>query len=243
MNGKIYAIMSLVPQNGAKYVTTNLGYFANKLNKKNKVLLIDLDFNNPVLCYHYVKDSVYNIDNLVPLKNDLNEDFLLDNITKTNLGFDILKGTNIKNKNYITAEIVAKILTLVKKIYTHIFIVIPSDLAISSVAITLLNSNKLILVLRSNYANDIKVISFLENMKSFLKDGMTINIIINNKDYNHSLNISDKISKTDNINVNYLGILDYDTRTVDNINLGEKSIFRKSNSNNRIFKDICKKML
>lgn len=241
MNGRIYTIISLIPQNGAKYVAINLGYFTKKTKKKSKVLLIDLDFYNPTLGYHWTKDSVYNIDNLVPMKNDLSLDALLTNITKTDIGFDILKGTTVKDENYIPVDLVAKILTLAKEEYTDIFVVVPPNLNNANIIMTLLNTDKIILVIKNNYANNFKIVDFLKRLESFVDKELTIDIIINDKNYSHNLNISETIS-TAEANVNYIGILDYDKRTVDNINLTQKSLFKKGNSNSKIFKDICKKL-
>ena len=70
MGGKVFCILSVTPQNGSKYIATNLGYQLRRINKnfkKKKVLLIDFDFESPVLCSHFIKDRPYSgIDNLLP---------------------------------------------------------------------------------------------------------------------------------------------------------------------------------
>lgn len=243
MNGKIYHIVSLIPQNGAKYIATNLGYFAKKRKKDSKILLIDLDFNNPTLGYFYTKDFTYSIDNLVPIKNDIRKVTINNNIIKTNLGFDILKGSSIKSSEYISSDLVAIILNLAKEMYDYIFVVTQSNLKNPNTAITLLNANEVILVLRNNYSNLLKSTSFLQEIKPFIESKSALNIIINYKDYRSEINISKVIKSTEEIDINYLGVLDYDMKSVDNINLKEKNFFKRNSVNDRVFKHICRKIL
>lgn len=243
MDGKIYHIMSLIPQNGAKYVATNLGYFAKKRKKDSKILLIDLDFDNSTLAYFYTKDYTYSIDNLMPVKNDIKKATIYNNVIKTNLGFDILKGTSIKSSDYISSDLVAIILNLVKKMYDYIFVVTQSNLKNPSTVITLLNTNEVILVLRNNYSNLIKSTKFIQEIKPFIEGKSALNIVINYKDYNNEVNISEVIKSTEEININCLGVLDYDIKSVDNLNLKKRGYFKRKSINDRVFKHICKEIL
>jgi len=242
MSGKIYNIISLVPQNGAKYVAMNLGYFTKK-RKKGKILLVDMDFENPTLGYSYTQDSPYSIDNLMPIKDDLKKANLINNITQTKLGVDILKGSFMYSGNYIPPELTATILNLAKEEYDYIFVVTQSNLENANNVIALLNNDKVILVLRNNYSNALKITRFLENIKRFLKTEQAVNIIMNYVSYNNVLNISETIKNIGNANVNYLGILYYDTKSTDNKNLGEKNSFKRHSINDKTFKYICKKIL
>ena len=244
MSGKIYHVMSLIPQNGAKYVTVNLGFFTKKRKKDSEVLLIDLDFDNPTLGYFYTKDSVYSIDNLVPVKNDLKKNTFKNNITKTSLGFDILKGSSVKSNNYISSNLVATVLNLAKEIYDYVFVVTQSDLKNSNVAITLLNADEVILVLKNNYSNLVKSTGFLQEIQPFIRKESHLNMILNYKDYRNEVNISEIIKESNNeMNINYLGVLDYDAKSTDNLNLKEKNFFKRASVNDRVFKHICKKIL
>src|SRR5690606_23916112 len=142
---------------------------AKKRKKDSKILLIDLDFNNPTLGYFYTKDFTYSIDNLVPIKNDIRKVTINNNIIKTNLGFDILKGSSIKSSEYISSDLVAIILNLAKEMYDYIFVVTQSNLKNPNTAIILLNANEVILVLRNNYSNLLKSTSFLQEIKPFIE--------------------------------------------------------------------------
>lgn len=242
MNGKVYTIMSLVPQNGAKYIATNLGYYTKKAKKDKKILLIDFDFNTPTLGKHFIKENQANVDDLVHLKNNLTKDLLAEKISKTNLGFDILKGTNMQDKNFIEEDLIVKILIFAKEMYTDVFVVMSPDMYNSNVIVTILNSDKLILVLRNNYSNELKLMSFVYDIKPYIKEIQNLDIVLNYRDYNHSLRITD-IFKKEDIQINHIHLLDFDDKTIDNTNLEEKSIFKRSNKNTKTFKKICKDFL
>lgn len=242
MSGKIYTIMSLVPQNGGKYVTTNLGFYTDRYIKKSKVLLIDLDFETPKLASHYTEGSAYDIDDLVPYRDNIDKKIIMEKITKTRAGFDVLRGTNMK-EGYISPDVIAKILILAREMYTHVFVTASPDLANSNIVMSVLNSDKLILVLRNNYANDMRISGFINSLDPYLNDDIEVDILFNYRDYNHTLKITKEIRFKDDKEFNYLGFLEYDGKTVDNTNIGERSIFKRGNINKRLFKKICKKHL
>lgn len=243
MNGKIYTIMSLVPQNGAKYIATNIGYYANKHIKKSKVLLVDLDSHSPMLASHYVKNSQYNIDDLVPFQDTLTKQILKEKITKTSVGFDVLKGTEMREQDYVSPEIVAKALILAKEMYTHIFVVASPDLSSPNVVMSVLNSERLMIVLRNNYGNELVLGGLIASLNPYLSDEVPLDVIFNYRDFNHTLQITENIAFKNDKKVNYLGFVEYDGKTVDNTNIGENSILKRGNTNKKLFKTICKNYL
>lgn len=242
MRGKVFCIMSVVPQNGAKYVATNLGYFIKKTrkNKSKKVLLIDFDFKNPTLCYHYINESIYNIDKLSLIEKDLDNEVFERTVSKTKLGFDVLKGTEVCNSELISKELIANILNISKEMYDYIFVVINSNINNPATVISLLNATKVILVTKNDYTNNLKIEGALSTVKKFMKDKSNINILYNYSNYLHKIKVSKKI-KDDT--VDYLSILDYAPKSIDNINLGKKLFTSKKTINDNKFKKICKIIL
>lgn len=238
--GKIYTIMSIAPQNGAKYVATNLGFFTNT-EKKTKVLLIDFDFENSFLCNYYLKDSLYDIDDLVHIKDMIDRNTFIDKITKTKLGFDVLKGSTMESSTFVSEDLVAKILILAKEIYTHIFVVVAPNFSVPSTAMTILHSNKLILVARNNKLNETKITDVISGIRPYIKD-VDLGFIFNYKDYNDVLTLSEVRELIDK-DIDFLGSLEFDSGSVDNINLGAESFLKRMNVNNKIFKSICKKII
>lgn len=232
--------MSISPQNGAKYVATNLGHFTNT-DRKTKVLLVDLDFENAFLCSHYLTESLHSIDDFVHMKDSVDTNLFIEKVTKTTLGFGVLKGSTMGKADFIPAEIIAKLLIIAKNIYTHIFVVISPDFSSPNTAMTLLHSDKLILIARNNYLNKNKVLEVIAGIKPYVSD-KEIGLIFNYKDHNSVLTMS-YIKSLINQDLKYLGSLDFDPGSVDNINLGESSILKKANINSREFKKICKEFI
>lgn len=236
MSAKIYSIMSLIPQNGAKYLTANLGHALGKHKNKSKVLLIDFDFNNPVLCYHFIRDSIYDLDNLEPFGVNLKEEDFLNNIINTDLHFDILKGSKLGKPELFPRELTAKIINYAKMNYDYVFIVINPDTNNPSTVISLLNSDEIILVIRNNYTNFVKIEDLVSPINMFTR-GKPIKIIENMSNYNNNINVVKKIK---DFNIEYLGALDFDASTIDNVDLGGKPLFTRKNVNASKFDKILK---
>lgn len=239
MSGKVYSIISLIPQNGAKYIASNLGYFTKRKYKNSKVLLIDFDFDNPTLCYHFVKDSIYSIDNLAPVEIGLDKDTLCKNITKTKFKVDILKGSSLGNSNFFSKELIAKILNLSKEVYDYIFVVTSPNTNNPVTVMTLLNSDKLVLVVRNNYSNLQKIEKSLQMFSNFIKDKSDIKVISNYNDYNNDLDIL----KTINVDYKYSSLIDFVAKSTDNKNLAEKIFFKRKTINDRKFKELVKDLI
>lgn len=242
MRGKVICLMSIVPQNGAKYLATNLGYFIkkNKKTKKKKVLLIDFDFANPTLCHHFVDSSTYNIDNLSLMEDELDTEMFKRAVVKTKLGFDILKGTKVCNPEIFSREVIAKILNISKESYDYIFVVANPQVSNSATIVTLLNSNKVILVAKNDNTNDFKFKDVLASIGSFMKDDLDIKVVYNYVNYFHKTKIAEKVS---DYNVKSVTILDYVPKSTDNINLGKKLPMRRKTINDKKFKRLCKELI
>lgn len=242
MRGKIFCLISIVPQNGAKYLATNLGYFIkkNKKTKKKKVLLIDFDFANPTLCHHFVDSSTYNIDNLSLMEEDLNFELFRRAVVKTKLGFDILKGTKVCNSEIFSRDVIAKILNLAKEIYDYIFVVANPQVSNSATIVTLLNANKVILVAKNDYTNDFKFKDVLASIGSFIKNKSDIKLVYNCVNFFHKTKIVEKVKE---YNVSSITILDYVPKSIDNINLDKKLPMKKRTINDKKFKKLSKELI
>lgn len=245
MSGEVFCIISLVPQNGAKYLATNLGYFMKKRHKNKKVLLIDFDFDNPTLCYHYTKNSIYSIDNLASLDiaNKFDRKNFKNSITELNMGVDILKGTSIQNintfPNIFTKNFFAKIINMSKEFYDYVFVVTNHDVNKSETLVTLLNSNKVLLVIKNNYTNALKLDKYLLKISEFKDDKNDIKIISNFNEYDYGIKTFNQ-SMIEGIA--HLALLDYVPKSIDNSNLDSKNIFKRRTINDVKFKEICKKI-
>lgn len=232
--------MSMSPQNGAKYVATNLGHFTNT-DRKTRVLLIDLDFENAFLCSHYLAESPHSIDDFVHIKDSIDTNLFLEKVTKTRLGFEVLKGSTMGKTDFIPAELIAKILIIARSIYTHVFVVISPDFLSPNTAMTLLHTDKLILVARNNYSNKNKALEVMAGIKPYVSD-KEVGLIFNYKDHNSVLTLS-YLKSLFSEDLKYLGSLDFDPGSVDNINLGENSMLKRANTNSREFKKIYKEFI
>lgn len=239
MSAKVYSVISLIPQNGAKYLTTNLGYTLGRKKKKKKILLIDFDFNDPTLCHHFVKDSIYDLDGLGPFGANLKEEDFLNNITNTSLGFDVLKGSKLGRVSFFSKELIAKIINYAKSNYDYVLIVTSPDVKSSPTVVSLLNSDEVLMVVRNNYANLLKVASVINSIETFSR-GKTIKIVENISNYNKNINIVESIK---DYKVQYVGFLNFDLASIDNLDLEKKSFLKKKNINKRKFKEILKGLL
>lgn len=238
MNGKVFNVMSLIPQNGAKYVTSNLGFFMKKKFKNKKILLIDFDFENPTLYYHFIKDSVYSIDDLISIEKSLDRNSFYNNIIKTEFKVDIFKGSGLGTANLFSKELIAIILNFAKEMYDYIFVVTSSDVNNSAIIMTLLNADKVILVVRNNYSNLLKIDKKLKEINTFVKDKSIIKIVANFNNYNQEMNILDKVQ-----GYSYLSLLDFVSKSIDNRNLKEKFFIKRKTINDRKFKEIIKELI
>ncbi|MBP1308695.1 MinD-like ATPase involved in chromosome partitioning or flagellar assembly [Paenibacillus sp. 1182] len=245
MSGKVYAIMSVVQGNGAKYVATNLAKSLRRNGKKEmfkKVLLIDFDFENPCLAYEFVKeDDTHGIDNLLAHLNSsgLNESVFSENVIRTSLDVDVLRGTHFigKVKRFSSLQI-ESILEVARKLYEVVIVVISPKANNAGTVYTLFEADQVILVLRNNHANLLKVDGVLRVVNQYHKTEHPTLVIYNMKNMLSKVDVNDKL-KDSLLDLKVVGVLEYDDQSTDNLDLQKKeSIFAAKPINAKVFADI-----
>ncbi|MDF2880109.1 MAG: hypothetical protein K0R54_666 [Clostridiaceae bacterium] len=236
MNGKVFVISSVVSGNGAKYLATNLAFERQvKVKDKKKVLLIDFDFENPTLAYQYVKnDSVHGIDNLIINGDAVNEDLFMENIIKTTIKVDVLKGTKFSdNIKVFTKEQIEKIIQISKDTYDFIYIVVSGKSNNAGTVYSLLNADKVTIVAQNNYSNMQKIERMTKMINSYYKKDEELLLVYNFNNINSLADVGSKLTKTQ-----VAGILAYDDKSIDNIDIEKKLSKFASKGNN--FKEFQK---
>lgn len=232
MNGKVFAVLSAVQGCGAKYVATNLAFEMKKKNKDKNILLIDFDFENPYLAYEYVKkDEVHGVDNLVINAEGMTEELFKENITKTMLGVDVLKGTKVPEKQKsFTKDHIETIITFSKAIYDYIYIVVNNKSNNAGTVYGLLHSNKVVVVTQNNYTNLMRMERVLKMVNQYYRGQSPLLIVFN---YVNPSAKSDVNSKFLEMNVTIIGTLEYEPKSIDNVNLEKRmTIFGNKSSDN-----------
>lgn len=230
MEGKVFVISSVVQGNGAKYVAMNLAFEMQKKYKDKKVLLVDFDFENPFLAHEYVKnDEVHGIDNLVNSINSegLTEELFEENIINTSLNVDVLRGTKfIDKQKQFTKEQIETVIEFSKKMYDYVYIVVNGRSNNAGTVYGLLNADEVILVVKNNYSNLLKIERVYKMVSQYYKKQNEINILFNFKNLNAKSDIN---AKLEGYKVKVVGILEYDEKSIDNLNLEKRfSLFSKS---------------
>ncbi|WPS85408.1 AAA family ATPase (plasmid) [Brevibacillus halotolerans] len=246
MNGKVYAIMSVVQGNGAKYVATNLAKSIKRKEKKeNKsVLLVDFDFENPYLAYEFVKhDSIHGIDNLLPHihESGISQEVFQENIISTRIDVDVLRGTQFIGKSKQFSKLhVDSILNTARKLYDVIIVVVSPKANNAGTVYTLFNADQVILVLRNNYSNFLRVDLSLRIVNQYTKGDSPTLIIYNMQNIQSKADVSEKL-KGFPFDLKVAGVLEYDERSIDNVDLEKKeSVFSLKPINAKAFIDIEK---
>lgn len=240
MSGKVLAVMSAIPGNGAKYVATNLAKAIRERNKGLRVLLIDFDFDNPFLAYPYVQhDNTHGIDNLLPhIHNGLSEEIFRENVISTKLGVDVLRGTQFVGRVRMFAKNhVESILDVSRKLYDVVLVVIMSTVNNAGTVYTLLNADQLILVLRNNYANELKLDKVCGVISHYYASDKPVLVVYNFQNYYGKAEMNDKLQSLP-VEVKVVGVLEYDERTIDNLDLEKKL----KNINAKTFHQIAKQL-
>lgn len=235
MTARICTLISILPQNGAKYLTTNLGFSLKKKKRKSKVLLIDFDFQDPTLCLFCTKDLNKGLDKIEPFGSDVTKDQVISNIVKFEDAPDILKGSTLRSQALFSQATIIKVINYVKVDYDYIFIVCNPSLN-PATTVSLLNSDEILLVIRNNYGNLLNALNCVKALEAVRRDSV-FNVVENYSsatDTNVLRNLKD-------YNLKYIGSLAFDENSVDNIDLTKKSIF-KQNQNKSVFLNILKSM-
>lgn len=240
MSGKLCVLTSVVQGNGAKYVATNLACELKQREKNARILLVDFDFDNPFLAYSFVQhDDIHGLDNLINniSSQGIDDELFMENIIKTKINVDVLKGTNfIEKPKKFTAEQINIILEKSLKLYDYVYVVVNAKANNAGTIYSLMKADKVLLVLRNNYANLERVDRVLKLVNQYYpKKG--ISVVYNFKNLNSKLNINKKF---DDLDTEILGVLDYEEKGIDNLNLEKKeSLFNRS-ANSKTFAKINK---
>lgn len=241
MSGKIIPILSVIPQNGSKYLATNLGYYMKKEQNK-KMLLIDFDFEYASLGHHFVKESDCNIDTLLMSGWEYeNNNFELFEraITSTKLGFDVLVGSSVGRNDFFKTDFISDVLNASVELYDYIFVVVNPKIENPATAITLLNAYKIILVAKNNYTNQLKLESVIMLIEELKRPHTQVNIIFNNNSTNVKNESSLELDFEMPNNFVVFETICFVPRSIDNKNLINKSIFKRKTYNDAVFRRIC----
>jgi len=233
----VTVLMSAVQGNGAKYVATNLATEVKRKENEKKVLLVDFDFENPFLAHAFIKhDEVHGIDNLINNITDdgLSDELFLEDMIQTKMGVDVLRGTRfIEKVKMFSKQHIQVILEKAKQHYHYVFIVVNAKANNAGTIVSLMEADKVLMVLRNNYANLLKVERVLKLIKQY-STVETVHVAFNFKNLNSKLDINEKF---ENYNVVVLEVLEYDEKSIDNLNLEKKeSVFSKSMNSKAINK-------
>jgi MinD-like ATPase involved in chromosome partitioning or flagellar assembly len=253
--GNLILLSSIVQGNGSKYATVNIAYELLKIlekKEKNKILLIDFDIECPTLGMSlYLKSKKSDlqelksgIDDIVEKinLNILNQEIFLDTCTnidiglRTNIPLYILKGTNVIGKyKAFTKEVVEKIISYAKNSFDYVFVVSNNKSNNAGLIFSLNESNEIIILAKNNYSNIENFDKTMSLFNQYKNKDSKISIL-----YNYGSNPKCDIgAKVLNYEISSLGILEYNDKDVDNLNLTQKSIFYDG-PNKEIFKKIAK---
>ncbi|MFF2531486.1 AAA family ATPase [Brevibacillus sp. NPDC058079] len=249
MSGKVYAIMSVVQGNGAKYVATNLARAMKRKEKKenNKILLVDFDFENPYLAYDFVKqDKTHGIDNLLPHihESGISQEIFQENIIATRIDVDVLRGTQFigKYKQFSKFHIEA-ILDTARKLYDIVIVVVSPKVNNAGTVYTLFHADQVILVLRNNYSNYLRVDVAMRIVNQYAKGENPTLIVYNMQNVQSKAEVNEKLKEFP-FELKVAGVLEYDERSIDNVDLDKKeSMFLSKRINAKTFAEIEKHLV
>ena len=237
MDGKVIGISSIIPQNGAKYTAINLSHFLKKINKTKKIIILDFDFEFPMSNYEELRNVELNIDKLASSSLEINPDTIEEYIVKTKMGVDMIKGSYLHSPSFFSEKFLSLIVNISKELYDYVIIVFNTYNINAGTIVSLLNSEKLILIAKNNASNELMIQKSLKNLKTYYPENKNIDIIYNFKNHYSKSNF---INDIDSTQLNILGVLEYAQNTVDNNNLQKKSKFGKKSVNDSFFKKLAK---
>lgn len=253
--GKLIMLSSIIKGNGSKHLAVNLSYeMANqmeKLNKGQKVLLIDFDIYNPTLGLQLYQDlldeknktSNMGIDSVIE-KNQLNlitDENFIDNCiylgNKEKIPLYLLKGTNYPERyNLYQREDIENILFYAKNNFDYVFVVADSSHNNAGFIYSLTHIEQLILVSRNNIANFKRLNFIFSIINQYYSSIFPIKVV-----YNYGNNRTCKVNDwilDQKVKVDFLGVLEYDADDFDN-----SGIFRTSFLSRKLNKSIYKSIV
>lgn len=249
MSGKVYAVMSVVQGNGAKYVATNLAKSLKRKDKKESksVLLVDFDFENPFLAYEFVKhDSTHGIDNLLPHihESGVSQEIFQENIIKTRMDVDVLRGTNFIGKAKQFSKLhIESILEMARNLYDVVIVVVSPEANNAGTVYTLFHADQVILVLRNNHSNYLRVDAAIRIISQYHSAEHPILIVYNMQNTYSKADVNEKLKEC-SLELKVAGVLEYDEKSIDNIDLDKKeSVFTSKPINAKTFADIEKQLV
>lgn len=238
MAGKICVITSAVQGNGSKYLATNLASTFTKKHKTHKILLVDFDFDNPYLAHAFTQhDEVHGIDNLANsiTSEGITKELFEDNIISTKLGFDVLRGTRYPDKSKMfTEQHVRVILDHARAIYDYIYVVINPKANNAGTIFSLMNADRILLVLRNNFSNLEKVDKALKVIRQYAPSKELL-VLYNYKNLHATASINQKFENDD---AEILGVLAYEEKGIDNLNLMKRDSMFGGSVNDKEFTKI-----
>jgi MinD-like ATPase involved in chromosome partitioning or flagellar assembly len=247
LSGIVYAVISVVQGNGAKYVATNLARMEKRNFKNRRVLLVDFDFENPFLAHEFVKkDSTHGIDNLLPHihPSGVSEEIFLENIIQTRMDVDVLRGTQFIDKiKQFTKHHIETILKTAREIYDSIYVVISPRATNAGTVYTLFNADQVLMVLRNNHSNYLRMDKAMKVVEQYIRTDNPILLIYNFQNSNSKVDVTEKL-KEYLLDLKVAGILEYDDRSIDNVDLDKKdNMFNTKPLNVKTFTEIGKQLI
>lgn len=242
MKSKVIAVVSNVAGNGGKYVATELAHELKDRHKGSHVLLIDFDFEQPYLASALTKhDSVHGIDNLLNhmAGGELSDAMFEENLIETKGKVYVLRGVRTTEKGKLLSRIqVETIINKAKKLFDYIYIVINPRSNNAGSLLTLMNADRVLVVLRNNEANDKTITKTIKLIRQYSMVDK-IYLVYNFKNLHSKVRLNNKLDPEEE---RIIGILNYIPNTIDNIHQLRSGVFRGS-KNTGIIRKINKIML
>lgn len=240
MAGKICVITSVVQGNGSKYIATNLATDLKRREKDSRILLVDFDFDNPFLATAFTEhDDIHGIDELSNCitSEGVAENLFLENVVETKLQVDVLKGTKFIEKNRMfTKQHIESILERAKDLYDFIYVVVNANSSNAGTIYSLLKADKVMMTLRNNHSNLNRLLKTLNLLKQYSAT-KEFYAVYNYKNLTSKLNLNKKFEGEP---VQIAGVLEYDEKGIDNLNLEKKDSAFSRTINQKEFTKINK---
>ncbi|MEK3956013.1 MULTISPECIES: hypothetical protein [unclassified Psychrobacillus] len=249
MEGKVYAVASAVPGGGAKYTALHLACESKKASKKGygDVLLIDFDFDYPYLAEAFVKeDEDHGFDGLfsmIPPLEPLAREVLMSQVTETQIGIDVLRGTNQPGiTGHVDSVHIEKIIECAKENYDTVILAIRTLPTCPAMVQTLIMCDRAVLVTEDNFTNAKTVSRALRRISQYYASEEPIGIVYNRYQATTKGGVSESIGKSD-VPVEALGFIVYDEKTVDHLDMLDNSKWKKKSKNKQVWADVHAKMI
>lgn len=244
---KLILCMSVVEQNGSKFVATNLANYTKILYPSKKVALVDFDFKNPYLAERLsLHDDIHGIDNITDKidGNFLTPELFEENMVHIKNDVHLLKGVkSTSSKKFISKNHINKIIDLLKESYDYAFVAVSNEVLPSTVY-SLFNADEILLITKNNYTNYNQIDKAVELIKAYKNDTSNVRMVINQYSEQSEVTFNEKVKP---LNVMDINLVPYMPECFDNIDLDKtlinSKVFRGKQRSQEVFKSILEKLV